>query len=32
MIRVEYRVLDHAISGVDGANNSSKFVDILGLR
>lgn len=26
------RVLDHAMSGSDGAQNSAKFVDILGLR
>merc|ERR1719495_152961 len=26
------RVLDHALSGNDGADNCSKFVDILGLR
>merc|ERR1719312_1950334 len=26
------RVLDHALSGADGAQNAAKFVDILGLR
>ena len=27
-----FRVLDHAISGREGAQNAAKFVDILGLR
>lgn len=26
------KVLDHAMSGSDGADNCAKFVDILGLR